>query len=307
MNKFLDYLFNNQRFLCAAIWSYAGHLFSDETYIKGRYRILMGKRLNLDNPTLFSEKLQWLKLYNRKPEYTKMVDKYAVKEYVSKIIGTEYIIPTIGVWERPEDIEWELLPDKFVLKTVHGGGSLGVVVCKDKSTFDKRAAVEKLQISMKTDSYRIQLEWPYKNVPKRIIAEEYLEPDPETNDLSDYKFSCFDGKVTDVMVCYGRLSGNTKFYFFDKNWNLLPLNILGKNAPKEFTLPKPRCVDKMFEMASKLSEGIPYARVDLYAVGNHPFFGEITFFPQSGFDRNLLPETEKWYGSLIKLPEKKTI
>ncbi|MBQ2176303.1 MAG: glycosyl transferase [Alphaproteobacteria bacterium] len=304
MNKLVDYLFNNQRFLCAAIWSYVGHLFSDETYLKGRYRILMGKRLNLNNPTLFSEKLQWLKLYNHRPEYTTIVDKMTVKDYVAGIIGSEYIIPTIGAWERPEDIEWDKLPQKFVLKTTHGGGSLGVVVCTDKSTFDKSSAIKKLKTSMKTDSYRIQMEWPYKNVHKRIIAEEYLEPDPETNDLSDYKFSCFNGKVTDVMVCYGRTSGNTKFYFFDKDWKLLPLNILGKNAPSDFTLPKPHCIDKMFELASKLSTGIPYARVDLYAVGNHPYFGEITFFPQSGFDRNLLHETEEWHGSLIKLPAK---
>jgi hypothetical protein len=258
---------------------------------------------NLKNPQTFSEKLQWLKLYNRRPEYSIMVDKYAVKDYVSHIIGHEYIIPTLGVWDKPEDIEWEKLPNRFVLKTTHGGGGDGVIICLDKKGFDKKKAIYLLNKGLKTDLYEIHREWPYKKVPKRIIAEQYLDPAPGT-DLSDYKFSCFDGTVTDVMVCVGRDTGETKYYFFDKNWKLLPLNVRGKNVPKGFSLPKPSCIDKMFELAGELSKGLPYARIDMYAVNGKPYFGEITFFPYSGFDRNLLPETEIWYGSLIKIPIK---
>lgn len=276
-------------------------LIPDKLYLSLKYFKNFGRFPNWKNPQTFSEKLQWLKLYNRKPEYTTMVDKYAVKDYVASIIGSEYIIPTLGVWNKPEDIEWEKLPNQFVLKTSHGGGSDGVVICRDKVTFDRERAIKLLKDNLKTDLYEIHREWPYKNIKKRIIAEQFLEPDPITKDLPDYKFSCFDGNVTDVMVCMGRSTGNTQFYFFDKEWHLLPLNVRGKNAPKGFMVPKPPCMNEMFEIASKLSKGIPYARVDLYAVGDKPYFGEITFYPQSGFDRNLLPQTEIWHGSLIKL------
>lgn len=276
-------------------------LIPDKLYLSLKYYKNFGRFPNWKNPQTFSEKLQWLKLYDRKPEYTTMVDKYAVKDYVASIIGSEYVIPTLGVWDRPEDIEWEKLPNQFVLKTSHGGGSDGVVICRDKKTLDKQRVIGLLNKNLQTDLYEIHREWPYKNVPKRIIAEQYLDPAPDI-DLYDYKFSCFDGYVTDVMVCTERDSGETKFYFFNKDWELLPLNIRGKTVPVGFTLPKPSCIDEMFELASKLSKGLPYARVDLYAVNGKPYFGEITFFPNSGFDKNLLPETEKWHGSLIKLP-----
>lgn len=281
-------------------------LFPDKLYLRLMFRSKMGYWPNLKNPKKFSEKLQWLKLYNRRPEYTTMVDKYAVKDYVAKIIGEQYIIPTIGVWDKLEDIEWDKLPNQFVLKTTHGGGSNGVVICRDKAAFDKNKAVQKLNENLGNDVYRRYREWPYKNVPKRIIAEKYLEESDGSGELCDYKFSCFDGEVTDVMVCIDRQIGEPKFYFFDKQWNLLRLNIRGKNAPKGFTLPKPACMDEMFDLASKLSKGLPYARVDLYAVNNHPYFGEITFFPQSGFDTKLLPETEILHGSKIVLPRETT-
>ena len=277
-------------------------LLPDKLYLSLKFRKYFGRWPNWKNPQTFSEKIQWLKLYDRRPEYTKMVDKYAVKDYVASIIGGEYVIPTLGVWDKPEDIEWDKLPNQFVLKTTHGGGNEGVVICRDNSSFDIKKAIDKLNESLNTDLYVVWREWPYKNVKKRIIAEEYLDPAPE-NDLIDYKFSCFDGNVTDVMVCIGRSSGNTKFYFFDKDWKLLPLNIRGKNSSSDFTLPKPQCMEEMFDIASKLSKGIPYARVDLYAVGNQPYFGEITFYPQSGFDKNLLPETEVLHGSLINLSD----
>lgn len=275
---------------------------SEELYLKTRFRLEMGRKLDLNNPNTFSEKIQWLKLYNRKHEYTKMVDKYAVKDYVASIIGEEYIIPTLGVWDNPEDIDWDLLPNQFVLKTTHGGGGDGVIVCRNKSTANKQQILEKLKMSLMQDIARYSCEWPYKNVPRRILAEQYIED--SNGELNDYKFSCFNGNVTDVMVCLDRSKGESKYYFFDKDWKLLPLNVRGKNTPKDFTLSKPSCMDKMFEIASMLSKDLPYARIDLYAVDNRPFFGEITFYPASGFDRNLLPETEAFHGSMIVLPEK---
>lgn len=275
----------------------------DRLFLKLRFRFSMGYSLDLKNPQTFSEKLQWLKLYYRRPEYTVMVDKVKAKEYVASVLGEEYIIPTLGVWKDPDEIDFDKLPDRFVLKCNHNSG-LGMFICKDKSKMDVEQVKNELRKGLNENYFKHNKEWPYKDVPRRILAEQYLEADPQTGDLPDYKFSCFDGKVTDVMVCVGRSTGNTKFYFFDKEWRLLPLNILGKNASPGFSLPKPACIDEMFGIASRLSKGLPYARIDLFAVNNRPYFGEITFFPQSGFDKNLLPETESYYGSLIVLPPK---
>ena len=297
----LSFYFRNPNAILLSLLMRLNWAFPDKLYLKLLYRLKMGKRLNLKRPKTFNEKLQWLKLYNRKPEYTTMVDKYAVKEYVANIVGEEYIIPTLGVWDTPNDIDWDSLPDKFVLKTTHGGGGNGVVICKDKSNFDKQKAVNILWNSYKLDIYRVLREWPYKNVPKRIIAEKYMN-DKTSNDLVDYKFTCFNGYADNVMVCTERSTGKPKFYFFDREWNLMPLNIRGKNTNKNFKLPKPSCMDKMFELAGKLSEGIPFLRVDFYCVENHPYFGELTFFPDSGFDKNLLKETEEYFGNKIILP-----
>lgn len=304
MSTITDSLREIPRFIKREIWlllTKHGQSIPDKTYLKMIYWLQMRKRLNLENPAKFSEKLQWLKLYNRKPIYTTIVDKSTAKEYAAKIIGEQYIIPTLGVWDSFDDIDFDSLPQQFVLKATQSGGGMGVVICHDKNTLDKEEARKKLDIALHHNNYVVWREWPYKNIKPRIIAEQYMEA--ENGSLDDYKFSCFDGRVNDVMVCFDRGSGDTKFYFFDKEWNLLPLNVRGKNASKGFTLPKPECMDEMFELAAKLSEGLPYARVDLYAVKGHPYFGEITFFPASGVDPNLLPETEKLYGSMIQLPQ----
>ncbi|MDR0907701.1 MAG: hypothetical protein LBM63_03740 [Rikenellaceae bacterium] len=302
ISKLLGYLIHEPKKFVTAGLMRLSPIIPERLYLKWLFRLKMGYRLNLDNPQTFSEKLQWLKLYNRKPEYTQMVDKYAVKEYVASLIGEEYIIPTLGVWERAEDIEWDKLPDKFVLKTTHGGGGCGVVICRDKSSLNRGEVIKKLNRSMKSDIYRTLKEWPYKNVHRRIIAEELLEDkESETGALPDYKFYCFNGVADNVMVCLERQSGDTKFYFFDESWSLLPLNIRGKNAPKDFTLPKPDCIEQMFAIASQLSQNIPFLRVDLYCANGKIYFGEATFIPDSGFDSNLLPETDLNFGSKIDL------
>ena len=190
-------------YLLSIIMMKCNWLFPTKLYLKWLFRLRMGYKLDLKNPKTFSEKLQWLKLYNRKPEYTQMVDKAAVKDYVAKILGKEYIIPTLGIWNKPEDIDFESLPNRFVLKTTHGGGSAGVVICKDKSTFDCKKAIRSLNKSMKQDISRELKEWPYKNVVHRIIAEEYVESRPDVDELPDYKVFCFNGKPKFCQVVTG--------------------------------------------------------------------------------------------------------
>ena len=299
LQKLFYYILQKPNLLGLAILTRIAPIFPDRLYLKMLFRLEMGYKLNLKDPKTFNEKLQWLKLYNRKPEYTMMVDKYAVKEYVAGIIGEEYIIPTLGVWDKFEEIDFDKLPNRFVLKTTHGGGNTGVVICKDKATFDVEAAKKKLNRSLRSDIYTNFREWPYKNVKRRIIAEEYIAD--SNGELNDYKFSTYNGEVTDVMLCADRNSEETKFYFFDSKWNLLRYNKRGKNAPKDFILPKPKNLEKMFELAAILSKGIPYLRVDLYNVDGKIYFGETTFYPASGFDPNLLPETDLLFGSRIKL------
>lgn len=272
-------------------------LFPERLYLKIRYYLGMGKPLHLDNPKTLNEKLQWLKLYDRKPEYTQMVDKVLAKKYVADIIGENYIVPTLGVWNHFDEIDFNQLPNQFVLKTNHSGGNTGVVICKDKSSFDKASAKKKLEHSLKHDISRSLVEWPYRNIKRKILAESYLG-----DDLTDYKFYCFDGEADVVLNCIERETGNPKFYFFDKEWNLRRLNKRGKEAPDGFTLPKPKGLDDMFVIAGKLSKGLSFARIDLYNIEGKIYFGEITLFPYSGFDNNRLPEADLYFGEKTKLP-----
>lgn len=271
-------------------------LFPDKLYLQICFYLEMGKKLDLRNPKTMNEKLQWLKLYNRKPEYTTMVDKILVKDYVAKIIGEDYIVPLFGVWDTPEQIDFDVLPNQFVLKTNHSGGNTGVVIVKDKSKIDREAIKEKLKTSLKSDIYARYREWPYKNVQRKVFAEAYLG-----DDLADYKFYCYNGYADAVMICVDRQIGDPKFYFFDKDWKLKRYNKRGKEAPENFTLPKPEGIDKMFELASILSRDIPYARVDFYNINGKIYFGEITFFPASGFDKNRLPESDALFGEMINI------
>lgn len=259
----------------------------------------MGKKLDLDNPRTLNEKLQWLKLYNRHDDMTTMVDKVKVKDYIrAKINDPElHIVRTLAVWDKPEDIDFSELPDSFVIKTNHSGGSTGVSPVPHKGIANIGEIKAKMARSLKTDIYRSMVEWPYKNVERKIFAEEYLGDGP-----TDYKFYCFDGEADSVMVCIERATGHPKFYFFDRDWNLCKYNKRGKDAPADFKLPKPEKMDKMFDLAAKISKGVPYARVDFYVVDDKIYFGEITFFPDSGFDKNYLPESDLYFGTKIKLP-----
>lgn len=269
----------------------------DEKYIKIAYKILMKKPLNLDNPKTYSEKLQWIKLNDRRPEYTMLVDKYAVKEYISKTIGDQYVIPTLGVWSHFDEIDFDLLPNQFVLKCTHDSG--GLIICKDKIKLDKVKAKKKIEECLRHNFFYGQREWPYKNVPHRIIAEPYME-DKKTKDLRDYKFFAFDGMVRALFIATERGSKEeTKFDFFDDDFKHLPFRNGHPNAEK---LPeKPVCFDEMKELASKLSKGIPEVRVDLYEVNGKVYFGEMTFFHWSGFKSFDPDEWDYKFGEWIVL------
>lgn len=278
-----------------------GSWLPDKIYLKWMFRLKMGKKLDLRNPQTFSEKLQWLKLYNRRPEYIQMVDKYAVKDYVAKIIGNEYIIPTLGVWDKPEEIDWDSLPDKFVLKTTHGGGSTGVVICRDKSTFDRENAIKRLRYSLENDDiYRTLKEWPYKKVIKRIIAEKYIEPKPDINDLPDYKFFCFNGEPKYCQVISGR-GTNMCIDFFDHEWNHQPFHEPRKYPFAGVEPKKPKCYEKMWGLARNLAQDKAFSRIDFYEIGDDVYFGEITFYPTSGFGGFNPTDYDTMLGKMIDL------
>ena len=272
----------------------------DETYIKIAYRIRMGKKLNLDLPVTYSEKLQWLKLYDRKQIYTTMVDKYEVKEYVSKIIGDRYVIPTYNVWNNVEDINFDLLPDQFVLKCTHDSG--GLVICKDKSRLDITATKKKLNACLNHNFFYAQREWPYKDVKPRIIAEPYVE-DKITKELRDYKFFCFNGEVKAMFIASDRGSvEETKFDFYDQNFNHLPFTNGHLNA--DIPPQKPEQFELMKKLAAQLSCGIPQLRVDFYEANGQVYFGELTFFHWSGMTPFEPEEWDNKFGEWITLPSK---
>lgn len=269
----------------------------DEQYIKLIYWVNFGKKLNLEKPRTFNEKLQWLKINDRKYEYITMVDKFLVKEYVSEKIGEEYIIPTLGVWDKFEDIDFNKLPDKFVLKCTHDSG--GVVICNDKSEFNIEKACQKIKNSLKKEYFSWGREWPYKHVKPRIIAEKHICPDKY--ELQDYKIHCFDGVPKMILVCSGRYSKDgLREDFFDIEWNHLNLE-RPKHPNADLTPKQPVNLDLMLELATIMSEGIPFSRIDFYEVSGNVLFGEITFFPASGFEMFKPIEWDKRLGNWITI------
>ncbi len=272
-----------------------------EQFLKRMYAIHMGRELNLEHPLTYTEKLQWLKLYDHRPEYTTMVDKYAVKEYIADKIGQEYVVPLLGVWDKTEDIDFDSLPDQFVLKTTHDSG--GIVVCKDKSRLDIPAARKKLSYFLKRNYYDHNREWPYKNVPHRIIAEKYME-DSQQGELRDYKFFTFGGVPKVLYIAQGRgRGGETVADFFDMEFNHLPFTIDHDIAP---VLPeKPINFERMQELAAKLSAGTPQLRVDFYEVDGKVYFGEMTFFHCSGLEAFHPEQWDRTFGDWVTLPPKR--
>lgn len=271
---------------------------SDERYLKKKYHAVFGKKLDLKNPQTFNEKMQWLKLYDRKPVYTTMVDKYEAKKFAASIIGEKYIIPTLGVWDSFDEIDFNTLPEKFVLKTTHDCG--GIVICTDKKSFDLQSAKEKINKHLKRQYFYWGREWPYKDVKPRIIAEKYLEPD-SSGEICDYKFMCFNGKLKCVFTCTDRFfDDGLKVTFFDIDWNKMDFT---RHYPRdEKNIACPLSFKKMIELAEVLAAGIAFVRIDFYEVDEKPYLGEITFFPGSGFEEFSPSQWDKTLGDWIVLP-----
>ena len=277
---------------------YAMRIIPDRAYIQMYYFAHFKKFCNLKNPKTYNKKLNWLKLHDKNPIYTRIVDKFEAKEYVKDIIGDQYIIPTLGVWDNFDDIDFDELPQQFVLKCTHD--SEGLVIVKDKDKLDKEMAKNKIESALKQNFFYIGREWPYKNVKPRIIAEKYME-DHIDGELRDYKFFCFDGEPKAMFVASDRASDNVKFDYFDLNFN--HLDIKQKYPHAEQPLRKPVTFEKMIELSKVLSKGFPHVRVDFYEVDGQLYFGELTFYHFSGF----MPfEPNKWdkiFGDWIKLPQ----
>lgn len=273
----------------------------DEEYLRRRFKAIFGRELNLDNPETLNEKLQWLKLYDQRPEYTTYVDKYEVRTYIKNTIGEKYLIPLLGVWERAEDIAFDSLPNQFVLKCNHNSG-LGMCICKDKSKLDFDQVRNKLNKGLQQNYFLYSREYPYKDVKRRIIAEKFMK-DGSRGELTDYKLQCFNGKFDSVFLCEGRFSSRgVRYHYFDKNWNYLPYCPYPDLNISELTSLRPHNYDEMIEIAEKLAKGIPEVRIDLYEINGQVYFGEMTFFSQSGWDTDITYEADKAMGEKITLP-----
>ena len=301
LKKLLKFAINKDyRFLVLSGRGMKAHIPADE-FLKRTYKINFGRELNLENPVRYTEKLQWLKLYDHRPEYTTMVDKYLVKQYVAERIGEQYVIPLLGVWENVDDIDFSALPEQFVLKTTHDSGAL--VICKDKKNLDIKAAKKRLNHFLKRRYYDCNREWPYKNVKPRIIAEKYME-DSRYKELRDYKFFTFGGEPKVLYIAQGRGKGEpTVADFFDMAFNHLPFTIDHDMAP--VPPEKPVNFELMKELAAKLSKGTPQLRVDFYEVDGKVYFGEMTFFHCSGMESFHPDEWDRIFGDWVVLPPRK--
>lgn len=308
-NAIHSLIFNQRHFVTALFYRLGGWI-PDRVYLKILFWLETNEKLDLDNPITYNQKLQWLKLYNQHPIFTTMVDKLKVKKMVAEIIGDEYVIPVYGSWSSTKEIDWASLPNQFVIKTNHDGGNFGVIICKDKSKLDYNKAIRELNQSLRRSSFLLSREWPYKNIERRIFAEQYLE-DKTAGELLDYKFFCFNGKPEYLYVASNRQNKNDKvrFDYFDMDFQHLDLN---QSSHQNALVPieKPSCFEEMKVLAEKLASikvdgrNIPHVRVDLYQVNGKVYFGEYTFFHLGGLARFYPNKYDEIFGELIKLPEK---
>lgn len=272
----------------------------DKTYIKLYYRLRVGRPLNTKNPTTFNEKLQWLKFNYRFPLQSIVSDKLLVRDYVAEKIGAEYLIPLLGTWENYDDVDFDKLPEKFVLKCNHDSG--GLVVCTDKSKLDHKEARNRVEKSLKSNFFYIGREYQYRNIKPRIICEQFISDNGKVP--MDYKIYCFNGKPDVILVCKDRFSDNThraSYLYFDQEWRFQPLN-KGDETLTEVDVPKPKNLDRMIEIAKDLSKDFLFARIDLYNIDGQIYFGEITLSPNSGFDPDIKYETDLMFGERLKIP-----
>lgn len=300
MNKYIRFLKDSSYRFKVLDRRHIFNFLSDKQYLSARYRSIFRRKLDLDAPKTYTEKLQWIKLYDRRPIYTQMVDKYAAKQLVASLVGEEYTVPTLGVWEHFDDILFDQLPDQFVLKCTHDSGS--IAICHSQATFDKAKAKRRLEHSLKRDYSIYSREWPYKNVPRRIIAEPYLTDDT-FGELRDYKFFTFCGEPKVMYIASGqREEHNMTADFFDMDFKHLDLRIDHDMA--EIPPSQPIHFERMKEIAAILSQNIPHVRVDFYEVNGRLYFGELTFFHCGGFRPFIPKEWDKTFGDWITLPPK---
>lgn len=272
----------------------------DKTYIKLYYRLRVGRPLNMKNPTTLNEKLQWLKFNYRFPLQSIVSDKLLVRDYVAERIGAEYLIPLLGQWDNYDDVDFDKLPEKFVLKCNHDSG--GLVVCTDKSKLNHKEARNRVEKSLKSNFFYIGREYQYRNIKPRIICEQFISDNGKVP--MDYKIYCFNGKPDVILVCKDRFSANThraSYLYFDQEWRFQPLNKGDENLT-EVDVPKPKNLDRMIEIAKELSKDFLFARIDLYNIDGQIYFGEITLSPNSGFDPDIKYETDLMFGEKLKIP-----
>ncbi len=304
LSKILEHIIHPKRGYAYVYYMFLhssyGRNMSDEEYIKKSFKLSLGYKLDLENPQTFNEKLQWLKLYDHNPEYSKMADKCDVKAYVTERIGEKYVIPMYGVWDNFDDIDFDSFPEKFVLKTTHDCG--GVVICKDKSKFNKKKAKKFINKHLKFEYFYHCREWPYKNIKPRIIAEKFMS-DGNNEDLPVYKFFCFDGEPEIIQVIQNDKQSNESIDYFNTDWELLDLR---QNFPNSKThLPKPVKLDNMIDIVRKLAKDKQgFIRVDLYSINGEIYFSEYTFFSDAGFAEFHPKKWDKTFGDWIKLPSK---
>ncbi len=286
-----------KRFKRKACYAF-GRWMPDRLYLEWLYEVRMGTKLQLDHPVTFNEKLNWLKLYDRRDEYTRMADKYEVRQYIADQIGEEYLVPLLGVWNSAAEIDADALPDQFVLKCTHDSAS--VIICKDKSTFDWAAVKEKLSQSLAINYFYPSREWPYKNIKPRIIAEQYMVDESGT-ELKDYKIYNFSGQPELIQVDFGRFVHHER-NLYDLNWNYIDEQIEYPKNP-QVQIGRPEHLELMLQLAAKLSQGIPSVRTDFYSINGRVYFGEVTFYQEAGFAHFSSDAYDRYLGSLIQLPE----
>lgn len=296
---FMEMRLNRMKFFTKFFYTflYGNKWIPDEMYVKMRYYAHFGVRLDLKCPKTFNEKLQWLKLNDRNPRYTKLVDKYEVKKYISEVIGSKYVIPLLGVWDTFDDIDFKSFPEQFVLKCTHDSG--GIVICKDKKNFDINEAKKKLEKSLKENFFYWGREWPYKDVKPRIIAEQYMVDESGT-ELKDYKVLCFNGTPKLIDVDYNRYVHHMR-NLYTTDWKYINAEI-EYPTNHEKLIERPEKLDEMLQIASKLSKDIPFVRVDFYVINNQIYFGEMTFYHESGIGRFRPESFDYELGKMICLP-----
>lgn len=297
LTKFLKHLKNSITFFIPlGLRGYLSWL-PDEVYLKCMFRCKMGYWFDLKNPKTFNEKLQWLKLHDRNPLYTQLVDKYEVRKYISETIGEEYLVPLLGIWDKFDDIDFDKLPNQFVLKSTHDSG--GLVICTDKSNLDISIAKKKINKCLRKNCFYLMREWPYKNIKPRIVAEQWMV-DESGIELKDYKIFCFNGEPKFLLVATDRRIHQTKFDFFDLDFNHLPfMQHYSNNTSK--IIQKPSGLPVMLNLANKLTKNFAHCRADFYDINGRVYFGELTFCHLSGLEPFEPKEWDEKFGEFLKL------